>query len=132
MARTLETPIQIRFSDIDPFQHVNNVAQQMYFDLGKTEYYRIVLGGGEALFGKLRIVTASTATSYLGQVRMYDTVRVTTTCERVGNKSLPLFQQLKVGDEVRSESRSVMVVFDFETQRSEPVPDDWRQRMLEE
>ena len=124
MARTLETPIQIRFSDIDPFQHVNNVAQQMYFDLGKTEYYRIVLGGGEALFGKLRIVTASTATSYLGQVRMYDTVRVTTTCERVGNKSLTLFQQLKVGDEVRSESRSVMVVFDFETQRSEPVPDD--------
>ena len=132
MARTLETPIQIRFSDIDPFQHVNNVAQQMYFDLGKTEYYRIVLGGGEALFGKLRIVTASTATSYLGQVRMYDTVRVTTTCERVGNKSLTLFQQLKVGDEVRSESRSVMVVFDFETQRSEPVPDDWRQRMVEE
>lgn len=132
MARTLETPIQIRFSDIDPFQHVNNVAQQMYFDLGKTEYYRIVLGGGEALFGKLRIVTASTATSYLGQVRMYDTVRVTTTCERVGNKSLTLFQQLKVGDEVRSESRSVMVVFDFETQRSEPVPDDWRHRMLEE
>ena len=132
MARTLETPIQIRFSDIDPFQHVNNVAQQMYFDLGKTEYYRIVLGGGEALFGKLRIVTASTATSYLGQVRMYDTVRVTTTCERVGNKSLTLFQQLMVGDEVRSESRSVMVVFDFETQRREPVPDDWRQRMLEE
>lgn len=132
MARTLETPIQKRFSDIDPFQHVNNVAQQMYFDLGKTEYYRIVLGGGEALFGKLRIVTASTATSYLGQVRMYDTVRVTTTCERVGNKSLTLFQQLKVGDEVRSESRSVMVVFDFETQRSEPVPDDWRQRMLAE
>lgn len=132
MARTLETPIQIRFSDIDPFQHVNNVAQQMYFDLGKTEYYRNVLGGGEALFGKLRIVTASTSTSYLGQVRMYDTVRVTTTCERVGNKSLTLFQQLKVGDEVRSESRSVMVVFDFETQRSEPVPDDWRQRMLAE
>ncbi|HIW65937.1 MAG TPA: acyl-CoA thioesterase [Candidatus Alistipes intestinipullorum] len=132
MARTLETPIQIRFSDIDPFQHVNNVAQQMYFDLGKTEYYRLVLGGSEALVGKLRIVTASTATSYLGQVRMNDTVRVTTTCERVGNKSLTLFQQLKVGDEVRSESRSVMVAFDFETQRSEPVPDAWRERMLGE
>ena len=132
MARTLETPIQIRFSDIDPFQHVNNVAQQMYFDLGKTEYYRLVLGGIEALVGKLRIVTASTATSYLGQVRMNDTVRVTTTCERVGNKSLTLFQQLKVGDEVRSESRSVMVAFDFETQRSEPVPDAWRERMLGE
>ena len=39
MARTLETPIQKRFSDVDPFQHVNNVSQQMYFDVGKMEYY---------------------------------------------------------------------------------------------
>ena len=39
MARTLTTPIQKRFSDVDPFQHVNNVAQQMYFDVGKMAYY---------------------------------------------------------------------------------------------
>lgn len=132
MAPTLETPIQIRFSDIDPFQHVNNVAQQMYFDLGKTEYYHKILGGDDALVGRLRIVTVSTQTSYQGQVRMNDTVRVTTTCERVGTKSLTFFQQLLVGDEVRSESRSVMVAFDFVNQRSEPVPDTWRERMLGE
>ena len=39
MARTLKTAIQKRFSDIDPFQHVNNVSQQEYFDVGKVEYY---------------------------------------------------------------------------------------------
>ena len=112
MARVLETPIQKRFSDIDPFQHVNNVSQQMYFDVGKTEYYEKILGA-EVLSGDLRILTVSTATSYAGQVRMHDPVRVTTTCERIGTKSLTLFQQLLVGEEVRSESRSVMVVFDF-------------------
>ena len=117
MARVLETPIQKRFSDIDPFQHVNNVSQQMYFDVGKTEYYEKILG-------------VSTATSYAGQVRMHDPVRVTTTCERIGTKSLTLFQQLLVGEEVRSESRSVMVVFDFARQRSEPVPEEWRRRLL--
>ena len=121
MARVLETPIQKRFSDIDPFQHVNNVSQQMYFDVGKTEYYEKILGA-EVLSGDLRILTVSTATSYAGQVRMHDPVRVTTTCERIGTKSLTLFQQLLVGEEVRSESRSVMVVFDFARQRSEPVP----------
>ena len=61
---------------------------------------------------------------------MHDPVRVTTTCERVGTKSLTLFQQLLAGGEVRSESRSVMVVFDFARQRSEPVPDAWRERLL--
>ena len=129
MARVLETPIQKRFSDIDPFQHVNNVSQQMYFDVGKTEYYEKILGA-EVLSGGLRILTVSTATSYTGQVRMHDPVRVTTICERIGTKSLTLFQQLLVGEEVRSESRSVMVVFDLARQRSEPVPEEWRRRLL--
>ena len=112
MARTLETPIQKRFSDVDPFQHVNNVSQQMYFDVGKMEFYEKVLGA-EVLLADLRILTVSTST-----------------CERVGTKSLTLFQQLLAGGEVRSESRSVMVVFDFARQRSEPVPDAWRERLL--
>ena len=129
MARTLVTAVQKRFSDIDPFQHVNNVSQQEYFDVGKMEYYEKVLGK-EVLLGDLRIVTVSTATSYMGQVRMRDEVKVTTTCEKVGTKSLTLFQQLIAGDEVRSESRSVMVVFDFARQRSEPVPAAWRERLL--
>ena len=131
MARTLTTSIQKRFSDIDPFQHVNNVAQQMYFDVGKVEYYEKVLGA-DALLGDLRIVTVSTSTSYLGQVRMTDPVRITTTCERIGTKSLTLFQQMLVGEEVRSESRSVMVVFDFPNQCSRPVHDEWRRRLLAE
>ena len=131
MARTLTTSIQKRFSDIDPFQHVNNVSQQMYFDVGKMEYYEKILGA-DALLGDLRIVTVSTYTSYLGQVRMTDPVRITTTCERIGTKSLTLFQQMLVGEEVRSESRSVMVVFDFPNQCSRPVPDEWRRRLLAE
>lgn len=131
MARTLETSVQKRFIDIDPFQHVNNVAQQSYFDVGKLDYYEKILGA-EVLLGDLRIVTVSTSTSYIGQVRMHDDVRVTTTCERVGNKSITLLQRLLVGGEVRSESRSVMVVFDFVAQQSRPVPDAWRDNLLKE
>ena len=63
MARVLETPIQKRFSDIDPFQHVNNVSQQMYFDVGKTEYYEKILGA-KVLSGDLRILTVSTCLLY--------------------------------------------------------------------
>ncbi|WP_295914998.1 thioesterase family protein [uncultured Alistipes sp.] len=129
MAKILETAVQKRFSDIDPFQHVNNVSQQMYFDVGKLEYYQKVLGA-EVLLGDLRIVTVSTTTSYMGQIRLNDEVRVTTTCEKIGNKSLTLLQQLLVGDQVRSESRSVMVAFDFAQQESIPVPDAWRARLL--
>ena len=131
MAPVLETPVQQRFTDIDPFRHVNNVAQQSYFDVGKTDFYDKVLGT-EVLTGYLRIVVVSTSTSFLGQVRMRDDVRVTTRCEKVGNKSMTLFQQLLVDGEVRSESRSVLVAFDFVRQTGVPVPDAWRRRLLEE
>ena len=108
---------------------MNNVSQQMYFNVGKMEYYEKILGA-EVLLADLRILTVSTSTSYTGQVRMHDPVCVTTTCERVGTKSLTLLQRLLVGGEVRSESRSVMVVFDFARQQSEPVPAEWRERLL--
>ncbi len=131
MARTLETAVQKRFSDIDPFQHVNNVAQQMYFDVGKVDYYNLVLGA-EALLGNMRLITASTTTSYMGQIRMHDDILVTTTCEKVGTKSLVLLQQIMCGGEVRSESRTVMVAFDFGLQQSIEVPDEWRKRLTAE
>ena len=104
MARVLETPVQQRFSDIDPFMHVNNVAQQAYFDVGKVDFYRKVLGA-EVLLGDLRIVTVSTST---------------------------LFQRLVVGGQTLSESRSVMVVFSFARQSGEPVPAAWRESLLSE
>ncbi len=132
MAAKIETPIQKRFSDVDSFLHVNNVAQQMYFDVGKMEFYQKVLREDVLLGEHTRIITVSTTTSYMGQIRLEDEVRVTTECERVGTTSMTLLQRLMVGDEVRSESRSVMVAFDFTSQESVPVPDKWRERMLGE
>ncbi len=131
MTRSTTTPIQKRFSDLDPFHHVNNVAQQAYFDTGKTDYFEQMIGP-DVLLGDLRLVTASTTTSYLGQVRPNDPVKVTTECEHIGNKSLTLHQQLLVGNEVRAESRTVLVAFDFAAQQSRPVPDNWRARMAPE
>ena len=44
MPRTIRTEIQKRFSDIDSFRHVNNVSQQMYFDVGKSDFFDRLLG----------------------------------------------------------------------------------------
>ena len=129
MPRTIRTEIQKRFSDIDSFRHVNNVSQQMYFDVGKMEYYEQVLGD-EVLLGDLRIITVSTSTSYMGQIRFEDRIAVTTCVERIGTKSLTLLQRIVADDgTVRSQSRSVMVAFDFEAQQSVPVPDAWRRAL---
>lgn len=130
MAKQLITPVQKRFSDVDSFMHVNNIWQQSYFDMGKTEFYTKVLGI-TGVFDKLRIITASTHTDYYGQVRLMDDIVVTTDVSRLGNKSMMLHQRIMLGDKCLTESSSVMVAFDFETQQTVPMPQEWRDRLSE-
>ena len=53
--------------------------------------------------------------------------------EKIGNKSCTLAQRIVAhgSGEVKAESRSVMVAFDFDRQESIPVPDAWRMAVEE-
>ncbi|MBO7285618.1 MAG: acyl-CoA thioesterase [Alistipes sp.] len=130
MAKSLITIVQKRFSDVDSFMHVNNIWQQSYFDMGKTDFYTTVLGT-TGVFDKLRIITASTHTDYYDQVRLHDDIVVRTDVSRIGTKSMTLHQCIMLGDKVLTESSSVMVAFDFEEQRSVEMPEDWRVKLAE-
>ena len=127
------TPIQKRFNDMDCFQHINNVCQQMYFDVAKSEFLAATLQG-DAKVDRMRVLTVATNTSYMVQVRFDDDTYVTTECESIGNKSFTLLQRIYDRREganptIKTESRSVMVAFDFEAQESVVVPDEWRERL---
>ena len=130
MAKQIITPVQKRFSDVDSFMHVNNIWQQSYFDMGKTAFYTQVLGV-TGVFDKLRIITASTHTDYWGQVRLTDDIVVVTQVSRIGNKSMTLHQRIMLGERCLTESSSVMVAFDFETQQTVAIPDEWRTKLEE-
>ena len=128
-----ETPTQKRFNDMDCFQHINNVCQQMYFDVAKSEFLAATLQG-DAKVDRMRVLTVATNTSYLAQVRFDDDTYVTTECEKIGNKSFTLLQRIYDRREganptIKTESRSVMVAFDFEAQESVAVPNEWRERL---
>ena len=128
-----ETPIQKRFNDMDCFQHINNVCQQMYFDVAKSEFLAATLQG-DATVDRMRVVTVATNTSYLAQVRFDDDTYVTTECEKIGNKSFTLLQRIydrREGENatIKPESRSVRGAFDFEAQQAVRVPDEWRKEL---
>ena len=126
MALKLTTPIQMRFADIDSFGHVNNIAQQSYFDLGKAEFFAELW----RLVPEQQQVTAmivSVQNDFLKQILWGDEVSVITSIEAVGTKSLTFSQQIVRGEELCSRSRTVMVCYDKEAQESVPVPAEWRE-----
>ena len=126
MALTVTTPIQMRFEDIDSFGHVNNIAQQSYFDLGKSDFFqRLWQTVGES--DATPVMMVSVQTDFLSQIRMDERVEVVTRIESIGEKSLTPSQSILCNQRECTRSRTVMVCFDIDTQSSIPVPASWRE-----
>ena len=50
-------------------------------------------------------------------------------CSRIGTKSFDLEHEIRVGDRVAAEAKSVLVGFDYETRRSAPLTDELKERL---
>jgi len=126
----IETNIQMRFADVDSLGHVNNVNQQHYFDLGKSDFFARVLHM-EIRRDTRGLIIASTHTDYKTQILLGSSVCVTTRPVEIGHKSFRLFQQIIDTEtrEVKTECTTVIVAFDFEAQRSIELPASWREKL---
>jgi acyl-CoA thioesterase FadM len=124
----IETPIQMRFADVDRLGHVNNVNLQHYFDLGKTDYYDRVIRLPEDCWEKTSFIQKATNSVFEAQTHMSEPVVVTTRVEKVGTTSMTVYQEILNGctRERKAYSTSVLVAFDFAGQVKVPVPDPWR------
>lgn len=129
------TPIQLRWSDFDIFKHVYNGNYQQYYDVGKSEYFELVLGfeTGWAVTPE-GIITAATSTNYISSVEMDETIQVHTRVEKVGSKSITIYQQIcnSITGVVKSDSRSVMVGYNPLDKVSFEIPEKWRKAISEE
>jgi YbgC/YbaW family acyl-CoA thioester hydrolase len=132
--KVIETPIQKRFADIDVFGHVNNINQQAYLDLGKTDYYNQVIGF-DVFTDRLALMIVSVKSDFVEQIRYADETVVKTWVERIGTKSVTIRQQIitLAGDGAATlctESETVLVAFDRKEQRTVEIPDGWRNRII--
>ncbi len=121
-----ETPIQIRFSDIDALHHVNNACIQHYYDQGKSSYMQEVLGMGHIWEG-YGFIQANTNTNFLIPIYIEDHILVQTRVIRIGTKSVTFYQEVISTDtgKVLSNCTSVLVGFDIPQKRSIALLPEW-------
>ena len=129
----IETQIQMRFADIDVLGHVNNVNQQHYFDLGKCDFYKQVLGL-TPYWKTAGLIIVASQTNYLVQTRRDEPISVRTRIIRVGNKSFTLHHQLTNSEteQIKTECPAVMVAYNFDEQHSFEMPDEWKAKLTAE
>lgn len=132
MGKKIITGVQIRFADADCLGHINNVNLQHYFDLGKMEFYE------KALHKTIdpddeSLILVSTATNYFRQTRLHDDIYLETAVEKLGKKSVTIYQKLidRTTGEVNADCRTVAVGYDFVRQETFPLKQEWIDSMQE-
>ncbi len=115
----------LRFADLDPADHVNNVAYAEIFEAGRVAF-GIDAGSRELAPGTTTMIVRMTI-DYLAQLHFPGTVRVGTRVLGFGRSSCLLGQALFADGRCVATSDAVSVLVDLESNRSTPMPDALRQ-----
>ncbi len=120
-------PVQIRFSDVDQYGHMNNSSYFSLYDLAKTSYIREVFG--ERDWKELGIVVANINADFLAPVFFSDELEIETTVIHLGHKSFTLLQRAynKASGVLKCQCRTVMVGYDILTKEPVDLPDDFKE-----
>lgn len=108
--------IQVRFADTDQAGHVNNTAYATWSELARLRFLR------ESGHSVAQFILARLAIDYRRQVDFEDRVAVESRIGRIGTSSFVMTHAILAGDAVAAEVESVIVCFDYQAQRSVPIP----------
>lgn len=128
---TFSTPIQIRFSDIDGYLHVNNGIYFSYFEHARAVFLHQVCDWNVMTIGT---VVGRIEIDYSRPIHLEDIVEALVKCSRIGNSSFDLEQYL-IGTDSKGEPRvfakckCIMVSVDMKTMRPVPVPEEYRLKL---
>ena len=126
--KIIETPIQIRFVDIDQLGHVNNAVYLTYLEVSRLPYFNSIVGKIDWL--RRGIILAKAEVDYRTPILFNDQIKVKTWCSRIGSKSFDLSYSIiktENGNEIEvATAKTIMVCFNFETQSSFTLPEEWR------
>ncbi|GLH62691.1 thioesterase family protein [Parageobacillus sp. G301] len=126
---THTTTVNIRFCETDALGHVSNTSYFIYLEEARIRMFE-ELGSGSDLKG-WRFILASTKCDFINQAFFGQRLKIETNVSKIGNKSFQLVHRIldeKTGTLIAL-GEATTVYFNFETQKSEPIPDDLRKQL---
>ncbi|HXH20358.1 MAG TPA: thioesterase family protein [Chitinophagales bacterium] len=127
------TPIQIRFADIDPMNHVNNAKYLTYIESARIRYFDDVLKRG--MNARPGFILAKATVDFLLPITLHDEIKVMTRCSRFGSKSFDLdYEIIKVNaspERIAAKAMTVLVAYDYAEKKTVLIPAEWK-KMIED
>lgn len=113
------TRVTVRYNDLDPLGHVNNVAMAVYFEQARCE---LVTPHFKAQGRHLDMVLASAQLDYLRELHYPGEVEIGTIALKVGTKSFTLANCVFQDGVCAGTGTAVLVAFDLDKRTSIEIP----------
>lgn len=118
-----ELLVNVRFSETDALGHINNTSYFIYLEDARIKFFETI--GFEMDAKEWRYILASTKCDFIDQGYFNQLLKVRTKVSHIGNKSFTLEHEIidSKNNHLIARGTAVMVYFDFEKQKSEPIPE---------
>jgi acyl-CoA thioester hydrolase len=122
MAQTYSTPIELRFSDLDLYGHVNSVVYFTYLETARVKLFKDFFR--DLTEKQIFTLVARAECDYKLPILFGDELIVSVVVARIGTTSFDLEYRLHDGSETTyATARTTMVCFDNVRKVTVPVPE---------
>ena len=122
-------PVQVMFSDLDLFGHVNNAVFFTYFEWGRTQLWFELTGTTNPR--DIAFIVARAECDFRQQLGM-ERIEVWTRIGEMRTTSMDFLCEIrKAGGDVAATGKVVVVLYDWETRSKVPITDALRRRVAE-
>jgi acyl-CoA thioester hydrolase len=126
-------PLEVRYGDLDPQGHVNNAKYFTFMEQARISYVRhLGLWHGDS-FLNIGMIMADAQATFKAPILWGQSIRVGMRIGHLGTKSMHSFYRIEDAQSGQNfaDGSSVLVAYDYEAERTIPVPDEWRRVISE-
>jgi len=123
--------VQPRFGDLDALGHVNNNVPGTWFETGRTSLIKIFDPDLTVDKKNFPLIIAHLDYDFVGQLYLKHEVEIKTWISKIGTKSFTVSHEAWQEGRLCVKGTAVIVHYDFNTEKTTPIPDDKR-KILEE
>ncbi|ORJ60683.1 acyl-CoA thioesterase [Geothermobacter hydrogeniphilus] len=122
---TLQTEIEIRFSDLDAYGHVNNATFFTYLETARVKLFQERFA--DLMQRGILFLVVEASCRYLKPIGLNDRLLIDIRTEKIGRSSFTLGYRMHNGaDTTFAQAQTVMVCFDQKRQKPTELPEDFR------
>jgi acyl-CoA thioester hydrolase len=126
---TVTHELQPRFRDTDAMGHINNAVYITYLEVARQYYWRALDNASD--YRRVPFILAGVSIDFRSEALVQEVLELAVRCDWIGTKSFGFTYRIheKTSGRLVVEATSVQVCYDYETKKSQPMPDSLRRRL---